>query len=499
MRHFLRKRALTTVLSVAVLVGLTQPATAAVDNPTYPTQVTPNGVGDLLIFGYWTTADRDTLVAITNAFGGQAQRFVHIRIREGVASTEVTNFTVCLSPGDVWTAAITTAGPGVSSLQVANPGSCDAAVLGGQGITPPPAPTDPPIGLNANFGYITAYAIECSANISPLGLCPSAPIPPAGNDDGGDDTLMGTATLVDATAGFSSSYNATSFIGFDAINESANVRNANNTGRAHLLYTMVSGGVPAVVAGPTPISTGSARSDVANALANEGGVSKELLMGRWTASTVFNSSTDVILTFPTGDFPGVVDPVSIWVFDEEENFNFSPRSIVLDWEVNICTFQNPSVTATGDTEFSCNGNNTNLGGTGGQSVQGPGGTFQGGWFRIINNNDLLPFGIGDGTGVEFDDINAIPDMAFPVIGLVFSFFEGVSGIFDQAYPIQWASVTGLGGIGNPTFCSFFPYTGCNAFDIASQYQPYTQPDGTIFPPTETGVGRNRRSGSGPND
>lgn len=501
MGQFLRKRALAAVLSAAVLVGLAQPAVAATFNPTYPTQVTPNGVGDLLIFGYWTTVDRDSLVAITNAFGGQTQRFVHIRIREGVDSVEVANFTICLSPGDVWTAAITSTGAGTSALLIGNPGSCDDAVLGGQGLTPPPAPGDPPLDLGTDFGYITAYTLECSTNLGGLGLCPGLGTAPNGNDDGGDDTLMGVATLVSATAGFSSSYNATSFIGFDAINESASIRNANNTGRAHSLYTTILGGAPTVVAGATPISAGSARTDVANALANEGGVSKELLMGRWTAATIFNSSTDVVLTFPTGDYPGVVvggDPVSIWIFDEDENFNFSPRSVILDWEVNICRFRNPSVTESGDTEFTCNGR-AGLGGPAGRSVQGPGGTFESGWFRFINNNDRINGGIGDGTGVEFDNINAIPDSAFPVIGLVFSFFQGTQGIFDQSYPIQWAAITGLGGIGNPIFCSVFPFTGCNAFDIASQYQPYTQPDGIPFPPWQTGVGRNRRSNSGEND
>ena len=51
------------------------------------------------------------------------------------------------------------------------------------------------------------------------------------------------------------------------------------------------------------VSSGSARTDVANALASEGGVNKEILMGRYTASPYFDSTTDLILTFPTGDQP----------------------------------------------------------------------------------------------------------------------------------------------------------------------------------------------------
>ena len=63
----------------------------------------PNGVGDLLKFGFWTThMDRDTLVALTNT--GSMMTNVHVRVREGAGSQDVGDFTVCLGAGDVWTA-----------------------------------------------------------------------------------------------------------------------------------------------------------------------------------------------------------------------------------------------------------------------------------------------------------------------------------------------------------------------------------------------------------
>jgi hypothetical protein len=101
--------------------------------------------------------------------------------------------------------------------------------------------------------------------------------------------------------------------------------------------------------------------------------------------------------------------------------------------------------------------------------------------------------------VEFDSINSIPDTSFPVIGLVFSYFQGTNGMFDQSYPIQWAAITGLGGIGASPFCDAAPFTGCNAFDISSQFQAHTLPIGTEFLPSDTGQGRNRRSNSGASD
>src|SRR5262245_18402962 len=66
-------------------------------------QVTPNGLGDLLLFPYWTTEDRTTLIAFGNGAGGQEQTFVHVRVRECVSSQDIRDFSVCLSPGDVWT------------------------------------------------------------------------------------------------------------------------------------------------------------------------------------------------------------------------------------------------------------------------------------------------------------------------------------------------------------------------------------------------------------
>ena len=96
--------ALIAVLAAAALLYLGQPQPALAQ-----LQISPNGVGDLLIFQYWTTVNRDTLIAVINPFGGQATRFVHVRLREAVASVDVRNFTICLSPGDVWTASLTAA------------------------------------------------------------------------------------------------------------------------------------------------------------------------------------------------------------------------------------------------------------------------------------------------------------------------------------------------------------------------------------------------------
>ncbi len=95
--------------------------------------------------------------------------------------------------------------------------------------------------------------------------------------------------------GFASSYNATALVGFDAMDESAAV----NTATA-----------------------------VKMALAREGGVDKEVLIGRWTASTtIVDTRTQIVLTFPGSGQPGA-DMVTAHVYDEDENDNLSPRSLI---------------------------------------------------------------------------------------------------------------------------------------------------------------------------
>lgn len=449
MRKFLRKSALLVVLLAVAVCGATRQAAAQ-------PQVTPNGVGDLLIFGYWTTQEeRDSLFAITNVFGGDTQRFVHFRIHEGVNSADVRDFTICLSPGDVWTVAITSTGEGTSGLSIGDPGSCDSAVAGA-GFNAPPspgAPGDRPLSLAADFGYISAYTM----GVSPEDLA----------SGGGDDTLMGVGTLISVANGFSSSYNATSLVGFNAI--SAGARLDSTTGAGTLL------GV-------------GTRGAIERALANEAGVSKEILMGRWTALNSINSMTDVVITFPTGAQPGRTDPVSIFIFDEEENFNFSPRQIILDREVNVCRFENADITG-GTTELSCNGASP-------FDVSGTGGDFEQGWFRIINNNNRIVLdGVGDGSGNESDDINAIPDSTFPVIAFEISYFDGTAGMYDQSIPLQWIAITGQGGIGSSTACDPIngpplnpAFVGCNGFAIPSEFAPHTLPDGVLTPADDNTTG-----------
>ena len=136
---------------------------------------------------------------------------------------------------------------------------------------------------------------------------------------GGDDTIWGVATPLNVTGGFSSSYDATALLNFNATSEG---------------FT---------VAGNTAIS---------QALAREGGVDKELLFARYVAGAGIGAVTQLVLTFPTGARPPATDPISAFFFDEVENLNFSPRNVTIPQEVNVCTIAPNAVT--GLTRIVCN-------------------------------------------------------------------------------------------------------------------------------------------------
>jgi hypothetical protein len=173
--------------------------------------------------------------------------------------------------------------------------------------------------------------------------------------------LMGVATLVNPVAGHASSYNATSLIADLAAEPEAK------------------------------------KAAISAALAMEGDISKDMLLGRWGANAMIGGTTQIMLTFPVpGSAPG---QVSIAVSDEAGN-SAGMYSMMLNKAVNMCNFMSDDM---GVTMLSCNGN-------AGLTVP----TNQG-WFKIT----------------------AADKMSLPVIGMVSQAFDGTLGMFDQTYGVQW--------------------------------------------------------------
>ena len=131
----------------------------------------------------------------------------------------------------------------------------------------------------------------------------------------------------------------------------------------------------------------------------EGGIQKDMLLGRWGANAMIGGMTHISLTFPVpGSAP--MQAVTINVADEAGNYSVV-SSMMLNMAVNLCTFMTDEM---GATTLSCNG-------SAGMPV-----SVNEGWFKIMAPADM---------------------MGFPVIGMVSQSFEGTLGMFDQTYPVQW--------------------------------------------------------------
>ena len=208
-------------------------------------------------------------------------------------------------------------------------------------------------------------------------------------------------------------------------------------------------------------ATSAGNAAVAAALAREGGVDKEVVLTRYVAGGIADATTQLVLTFPTGHQPGSTDPVSAFFFDEEERVNFSPRRVILPWEVNVCTLTQDE----GVTTFACPTTSTLPVNT--VDVIGPGGPFTGGWLRLLNTT----------VGAEDESLAALPATRFPAIGLVFSTFFNSTTQFDQSFPTQWTAVLGAGGIGET-----------NLLTGAVNFAPWVLPDGELIMPGDNSSG-----------
>ena len=194
------------------------------------------------------------------------------------------------------------------------------------------------VTVNATYGFIEVYPTDM------------------------EGYLMGVATLVNVTEGYASSYNATSLM--------------------------------------ADLDSATKGADIKAALAMEGDIQKDMLLGRWGANPMHGGMTRIMLTFPV-PASAPTKAVAIMVTDEMGNSS-TVASMMLNKAVNMCTF---ATDAMGVTTLSCNGS------TG--FVVSP----DEGWFKIMAPADM---------------------MGFPVIGMVSQAFDtDDNGMFDQSYPVQW--------------------------------------------------------------
>lgn len=117
--------------------------------------VNTGGTGHQLVFPYFTTnADNATSIAIVNT--DSVGKAVKVRFRGARNSDDVLDFTVLMSPGDVWTAAVTQDSNGVSRLTTTDKTCTIPASVRTEGVSFMTARLDPAKDLAAQTreGYI---------------------------------------------------------------------------------------------------------------------------------------------------------------------------------------------------------------------------------------------------------------------------------------------------------------------------------------------------------
>ena len=483
MSQLLKKFALLTACAVLALCFATRPAHAQT--------IASGGTGEHLLFAYWSTANyTNTNVNIHSPLdvrdSGETMNVVRVVIRDAMGEGAA-DFKICLKPGDSWTATLS-----MDGLMIMDGGDCDDSVYHAAGSRTSGATSTPMMGemmaIDADSGYIEAWLaptgglVDDSVRCSPAGTnCLAA---------GGFDTdlaeenatpsfISGSAMLVSAMSGFSSSYNAVALMGCGA---SAGT---------------IIGGADGTVAddgnGCWVIDAADDGAPINTALST---LDMDLLTGRWTAISDMNvmSHTKVVVTFPVGnetdgyhqlnhtvvdgdEETAGTDPVSVYAFDDAGNIS-AMGTAMLGMNVNMCMFDMMDMDDDhdhgddmdmGDGMTSPDMHDDDMDGgmpmlsCNGEMVDTLEGGMAGG-FRIFNNNadgdadDADPSdglqisgenaddgeeaeGLGVATVAADSDSGQVAAEDFDAIGVVFSYFMGTDGMqYDQATPIQSISL-----------------------------------------------------------
>ena len=464
MSQLLKKYALLAACAVLALCFITRPAHAQM--------VVPGGIGEHLLFGYWSTANyTNTNVNIHSPLGvtgaiAPDKNVVYVRIRSAAFDRNtIASFNICLNAGDSWTATLSEEG-----LMVMSAGGCDGDLRdlpmgdANVNIATPEEGEMVDLDTDADTGFIEAWLRPANA-LKDDTLGPDTDHNP---EDGSARPISGTAMLVSPMSGFASSYDAVALnmcgnqiaeiddttdvlaaidgeepktiamalalARDDAAADGTTVASGtvdgdDGNGCWHVLTGFTDADADAdTLAMDTPLDAAGDPINMALGDAGAmGGGDRDLLTGRWTAIDDDNvmSHTKLVLTFPwnllvAGEATGTPDPVSIHIYDDMGTVANWASDLKLNMGVNTCMFGGMDMMDM----FSCNDTEVSLEGA------------MSGEFRIFNNRVQA-----DGVGELPELGNQSPDEALAAIGLIFSYFEGSDGKeYDQVTPVGWIDV-----------------------------------------------------------
>jgi len=375
---------MNTFTKKSLHVALAGLGTLAMAGAADAVMVNPNGLGQVLIYPYYTVrspagagiANYNTLLSIVNTTS--SQKAVKVRFREGKASKEVLDFNVFLTPKDMWTAAVEPDGAGGAQIETSDrtctipsftPGVPVAFRTGA--YTGDPVKNDTVDRLTEGYFEVFEMATYDAADPLSIGAKHHSGVPKdctavtdaaaAVNPLTPNGGLFGGASLINVLAGDDFTEDATALINF------TDTATYFTTGDAGPNWTQTSPAVGVAVAADGDIvsgffSTGILDPEKASTMA----LQKQSVNNEFVGELSTLSGTDWVLTFPTkhqfvdgsGFTPpfstklssaGSCDAATLSTWDREEtpvtpggpDFSPSPTptGFALCWESNIISFK----------------------------------------------------------------------------------------------------------------------------------------------------------------
>lgn len=355
--------------------------------------VNPDGLGQALIYPYYTVRDKvagapfTSLLTVVNSTA--SAKAVKVRFLEGKNSREVLDFNLYLSKKDVWVAAIV---PTASGAGIYTPDkSCTTPAVSSSPTNPTPFVNYAYIGSSADnadpsldrtregyveiieMGDITDTAlIDSVTHVAGVPACTGIPTTTAagqGKFGPGSGGLFGSMTLINVMSGEDMSVDATALEGFSTQAlwfEPGDVKpqlSDSNPGTS----VVTSGLNTYVTSWPVDPTTGRGVQQVSAVLMHDN------LYNEFILETATKSGTDWVVTMPTKRFyvatgsgnnagqlfqrnfngnSGSCDDVTITQYDREERTvstpgTFSPppptQTDSICWEANVITYNNTNV------------------------------------------------------------------------------------------------------------------------------------------------------------
>jgi len=461
------------VLAASVLAGLATGAQAI--------YVDPNGVGQVLIYPYFTVQNNNnTYVSVVNTTS--QGKVVKVRFREGKNSAEVLDFNLYLSPNDVWTGAVIPSSATAGGRLITGDKSCTNPAIPAAGVDFRNFAYSGDGGGNGlertKEGYIemlematlTGTALnnithsatsETPANcaaVQGVSVTLSGTAAPTGG-------LTGTGTLINVANGQDSGYSAVALAAYRANSIYTDIGNDNpNLGNADPSSTVINNNVGWY---GSFASTTQGRWDAASSTLMATNVLNEYILDATTLS-----NTDWVVTFPTkriytygaGNTQTVTtavapfstawskttgnacETVDLVYFSREERtataagVDFSPLPpsgdpSALCFEANVVSFRN------GAAHTTASGTASGVLGSANATAITLASTFQNGWADLkFSGTGAATTGITAASGYKIDLTNGAETQqapnykGLPVVGfMVRTFNNGVLGNFQANY------------------------------------------------------------------